>query len=82
MIFPRNPKGPALPSEKKRLPTLPCSSLSVNGCMRFPVFSMRVLVILISIRHGKQKEPPERTALFREVIFGPVWYIRFICLYL
>ena len=23
---------------------------------------MRVLVILISIRHGKQKEPPERTA--------------------
>ena len=26
MIFPRNPKGPALPSEKKRLPTLPGSS--------------------------------------------------------
>ena len=25
MIFPRNPKGPALPSEKRRLPTLPGS---------------------------------------------------------
>lgn len=78
MIFPRNPKGPALPSEKKRLPTLPCSSRSVNGCMCFPVFSIRVLVILISIRHGKQKEPPERTALFCKVMFEPVWYIRFI----
>ena len=50
--------------------------------MYFFFLSVPVFIVLAAIRHGKQKEPPERTALFCKVMFEPVWYIRFICLYL
>ena len=40
MIFPRNPEGPALPSEKRRLPTLPGSS-PVCQWLYMPPFPFR-----------------------------------------
>ena len=76
MIFSETACGLTLPSDKKRLPTLPCSSRSANGCICLSFLSVPDPVILVFIKYGIPKEPSVGTALSCKVL---QWFICRIC---